>query len=41
MKKYGHLIEKIASKENLELADLKARRGKTKSWGVVKHDKNR
>ena len=41
MKKYGNLIEKIASKENLELADLKARRGKTKSWGVVKHDKNR
>lgn len=41
MKKYGNLIEKIADMANLELADRNARRHKTKSWGVIKHDRNR
>lgn len=41
MRRYGNLFDKIISIENLELADKKARLGKTKKYGVIKHDKNR
>lgn len=41
MKRIGDLYNKIASIENLVLADQKARKGKTKSYGVLKHDKKR
>jgi len=40
MKRIGNLYEKIISVENLRLADEKARRGKTHSYGVKVHDKN-
>lgn len=41
MKRYGYLYEKVISVENLELADAKARRGKTSTYGVRLHDKHR
>jgi retron-type reverse transcriptase len=41
MKRLNNLYEKICSIENLQLADEKARKGKLRSHGVVKHDKNR
>lgn len=41
MKRIGHLYEQIISLDNLRLADEKARRGKTNSYGVRMHDKNR
>lgn len=41
MKRIGNLYEKIISIENLNLADEKARKGKTHSYGVQLHDKNR
>lgn len=41
MKRVGNLYEQIISKENLELADKKARKGKAKQQGVIIHDKNR
>lgn len=41
MKRTGNLFEKIASIENLELADTRARRGKHDSYGVKRFDKNR
>jgi retron-type reverse transcriptase len=41
MKRIGNLYDKIISIENLQLADEKARKGKLKSYGVVRHDKNR
>ncbi|MDR1403797.1 MAG: RNA-directed DNA polymerase [Tannerellaceae bacterium] len=41
MKRLGNLYEKICSLENLMLADEKARKGKLRSHGVLKHDKNR
>lgn len=41
MKREGNLYEKIISIENLELADKRARRGKTKHQDVIKFDKNR
>lgn len=41
MKRLGNLYEKICSLENLQLADEKARKGKLRSHGVLKHDKNR
>lgn len=41
MKRIGNLYEKIISVENLRLADEKARRGKTRTYGVRVHDKNR
>lgn len=41
MKRIGNLYDKIISLENLRLADEKARKGKTKSYGVKVHDKNR
>lgn len=41
MKRIGNLYDQICTLENLELADKKARRGKLRSHGVKKHDKNR
>lgn len=41
MKRIGNLYDKIISVENLRLADKKARRGKSHSYGVMAHDKNR
>lgn len=40
MKRIGNLYEQIISVENLQLADKKARKGKTHSYGVISHDKN-
>ncbi len=41
MKRIGNIYERIISLENLRLADEKARRGKTNTYGVRVHDKNR
>lgn len=41
MKRIGNLYDKIISIENLRLADMKARKGKLRSYGVKLHDKNR
>jgi len=41
MKRIGNLYEKIISIENLNNADVIARKGKRKSYGVKLHDKNR
>ena len=41
MKRIGDLYSKVISLENLTLADEKARKGKTNTYGVKKHDKNR
>ena len=41
MKRIGNLYERIISVENLRLADEKARRGKSDSYGVRLHDRNR
>ncbi|WP_082434860.1 RNA-directed DNA polymerase [Pedobacter sp. Hv1] len=40
MKRINHLFEKITSIENLKRADLIARRGKSKQYGVRHHLKN-
>lgn len=37
MKRFGNLYDKIVSLENLKLADKKARKGKLKQYGVIKH----
>jgi retron-type reverse transcriptase len=41
MKRTGNLYDQICSLENLQLADEKARKGKLRSHGVIKHDRNR
>lgn len=41
MKRIGNLYDKIISLDNLRLADSKARRGKSNSYGVELHDRNR
>lgn len=41
MKRINTLYDKIISLSNLRLADEKARRGKTNTYGVKVHDKNR
>lgn len=41
MKRYGNLYDRIIDLENLRLADVKARKGKLRSYGVKMHDKNR
>lgn len=41
MKRHGNLYEKIISIENLELADVKARKKKHHQRGIKAHDKNR
>ena len=40
MKRLNMLFEKIASIENLELADQKARKGKKDQYGIKLHDRN-
>lgn len=41
MKRLNNLYDKIISVENLELADLKARKGKASQYGVQYHDRTR
>lgn len=41
MKRFGHLIEKIADIENLKLADAHARRGKGYTDEIKEHDKHK
>ena len=41
MKRYGNLYDTIISVENLRLADEKARKGKSKSYGVILFDKDK
>ena len=41
MKRIDNLYDKIISLDNLRLADENARRGKTHTYGVQVHDKNR
>lgn len=41
MKRIGNLYEQICSLENLQLADLKARKGKGWQYGIQVHDRNR
>lgn len=41
MKRIGNIYEQIIAPDNLRLADEKARRGKARSYGVKRHDKNR
>lgn len=41
MKRVGNIFDKISSIDNLRLADEKARKGKLKSYGVLKHDRKR
>ena len=41
MKRIGNLYDKIISIENLNLADVRARKNKKKSYGVRLHDRNR
>lgn len=40
MKRIGNLYEKIISVENLKAADQRARKGKSKQYGVISHLKN-
>lgn len=41
MKRKGNLYQQIISPENLELSELKARKGKTRQYGVRLFDKNK
>jgi RNA-directed DNA polymerase len=41
MKRIGNLYQQIISYENLELSELKARKGKTRQYGVRLFDKNK
>jgi RNA-directed DNA polymerase len=41
MKRIGNLYSQICSIENLKLADEKARKGKSKQYGIKVHDQNR
>lgn len=41
MKRIGGLFSQIADIDNIEYADEKARKQKSKNWGIVKHDKHR
>lgn len=41
MIRVGNLYKKIILIENLKLADKKAQRGKSKQFGVIKHNKNK
>lgn len=40
MKRTGNLFEKVISIENLKLADKRARKGKSKQFGIQKHKRN-
>ena len=39
-KRLGHILEKVADFNNIELADINARKGKHNP-GIIKHDQNR
>lgn len=41
MKRVNNLFQQICSIENLQAADLIARKGKAKQYGVILHDRNR
>ena len=41
MNRYNNLYQKIISVENLKLADVNARKGKSRQIGIKKHDKNK
>ena len=41
MKRLNNVYQKIISIENLQLADMIARKGKSKQQGIIVHDKNR
>lgn len=41
MKRIGNLYKDIITLENLQLADEKAQKGKTKQYGVLNHNKNK
>jgi RNA-directed DNA polymerase len=41
MKRINNLFKQVYSMENLRLADMRARKGKSKQYGVIQHDKNR
>lgn len=41
MKRISNLYQQVCSIDNLKLADQKARKGKLRSYGVKRHDKNR
>lgn len=41
MKRYNNLFEKIITKENIELADKKARKNKLRTYGVKAHDRDK
>lgn len=41
MKRIGNLYQQIISVENLQLADINARKGKLKTYGVRHHDRDR
>jgi hypothetical protein len=41
MKRTGNLKQLVCNKDNIELADQRARRNKTKSFGVQQHDLNK
>mgnify|MGYP002348564864 CR=1 FL=1 len=40
MKRIGNLYQEIISIDNLNIADRKAQKGKSKQYGVVRHNKN-
>jgi len=41
MKRFNNLYQQIISIENLQAADMIARKGKLKQYGVIAHDRNR
>lgn len=41
MKRVGGVYDSIVSVENLVLADMKARKGKKRQYGIIYHDRNR
>lgn len=41
MKRYGYLYDKVVSMDNLRIADMNARKGKTHTYGVRLFDKDR
>lgn len=41
MKRHNNLYKQIYSVENLQLADVSARRGKKGQYGIINHDKKK
>ena len=41
MKRYGNLFDRVCSMDNLQLADDRARKGKTKTYAVRRHEDKR